>query len=471
MTVELLRVALGGLQFLQQELLYFTACWFVLGAMDEMAIDLIWLGLRLMRVLRPEQVITTAAGKPLSAPLAVFVPAWRESAVIGHMIGHALRVWPQRDLRLYVGCYGNDPATVAAALSGADGDGRLRIVIHDRAGPTTKADCLNRVYRAMCEDERRAGLRFRGVVMHDAEDMVHPEAIAAIDGGLAQADFVQLPVLPEPQHRSPWIAGHYSDEFAEAHAKALVVRDALKAPIPAAGVGCGFARERLEALAHLRAEEGGDGPFASECLTEDYELGLLFSHGGGRSRFLRLRAADGGLVATRAYFPSTLETSVRQKTRWIHGIALQGWDRLGWSRRPLDVWMRLRDRRGPLMAVVFTAAYLWLFISGLLFVARFAGWSTPPAAISPVLRAMLVLCLFSLFWRMLMRFAFTTREYGAREGLRSVPRIFVGNIIAIMAGRRALFSYVQTLRGAAVVWDKTEHSHHPAAIMASGAAA
>jgi adsorption protein B len=52
--------------------------------------------------------------------------------------------------------------------------------------------------------------------------------------------------------------------------------------------------------------------------------------------------------------------AVRQKTRWIHGIALQSWDRMGWMGRPVDVWMALRDRRGPLVALVLGAAYALL---------------------------------------------------------------------------------------------------------------
>jgi adsorption protein B len=201
-------------------------------------------------------------------------------------------------------------------------------------------------------------------------------------------------------------------------------------------------------------------------LTEDYELGLLLSRDGARSRFLRLRDGDGQLIATRAYFPATLESAVRQKTRWVHGIALQSWDRLGWSRRPLDVWMRLRDRRGPMMAVVLAAAYAWLCVMGVLLVLRANGWVIPSRD-TPALRLMLMVSTASLLWRMAMRFAFTTREYGWPEGLRSLPRLFVANVIAIMAGRRALAAYVRTLRGAAVVWDKTEHRHHPASLHAA----
>jgi adsorption protein B len=48
-------------------------------------------------------------------------------------------------MRLYIGCYRNDPATLAAASAAAKGDARLRLVIHDRDGPSTKADCLNRL--------------------------------------------------------------------------------------------------------------------------------------------------------------------------------------------------------------------------------------------------------------------------------------------------------------------------------------
>ena len=43
-----------------------------------------------------------------------------------------------------------------------------------------------------------------------------------------------------------------------------------------------------------------------------------------------------------------------------------------------------------------------------------------------------------LGWRLLMRAGFTTAAYGWREGLRSIPRTLVANIIAILAARRAL---------------------------------
>ena len=71
-----------------------------------------------------------------------------------------------------------------------------------------------------------------------------------------------------------------------------------------------------------------------------------------------------------------------------------------------------------------------------------------------------------LVWRLGVRATFTTRLYGWREGVLSLPRVFVGNLIALLAARRAIFRYVAMLRGARVRWDKTAH-HFPTEVSAS----
>lgn len=474
-TAQIIGQAIACLQYLEHELLIFTAFWLLLGAGDEMATDLVWLRLRLSGRARSVRLAADACETPLIGRAAVMVACWQEEAVIGHTVRHALAAWRGQDFRFYVGCYANDPATLAAIMEGAGQDPRVRVVIHARHGPTTKADCLNRLYSALCDDERRWGIRFRSVVLHDSEDMVHPAELIVIDRALNDADFVQLPVRPEPHRGSRWISGHYLDEFAEAHSKALVVRDALGASLPAAGVGCGFSREMLARIAAHRHEQGGNGPFAAECLTEDYELGVLVWREGGRGRFVRARDSEGKLVATRAYFPARLEDSVRQKTRWIHGIALQSWDRLGWSQLnarggAADVWMALRDRRGPLTAIILSASYLLIVVEAGLAILRLSGWQIAPV-VSPLLKAMILGCAVSLVWRAALRVLFTGREYGAAEGLRALLRLPLANIISILAARRALTSYVRTLAGGAVVWDKTRHEAHPAASPAGKAVA
>ncbi|GLK46898.1 MULTISPECIES: glycosyl transferase family protein [Novosphingobium] len=448
----------GYVQAFEQELLLFVAFWLVVGALDEFAIDLLWIGLRLTGRLRDSHIAKAEMVVPLSGRAAIMIAAWREAEVIGHTIRHALASWRQQEFTLYIGCYCNDPDTIAAVIDAACGDPRVRVVVGDRPGPTTKADCLNRIYAALCADEHRYGWRYRSVVLHDAEDMVHPAELAVIDRTLCYADFVQLPVRPELQPASPWVAAHYADEFAESHGKVMIVRDALGAAMPAAGVGCGFSREMIGRIARRRGRDGG--PFAAECLTEDYELGLLVRREGGTSRFLRVRDETGKLVATRAYFPAQLSDSVRQKSRWIHGISFQGWDRLGWGRGLVDQWMTARDRRGPLTALVLACSYILLLIDAALHLLEWQGF-VEGEQVPPLLQWLLAICMASFMWRIGFRCYFTTREYGLVEGLGAIPRIVVANAIAILAGRRALISYVLTLRGGAVRWDKTEHVGHP----------
>ncbi|NCP18600.1 MAG: glycosyl transferase family protein [Erythrobacter sp.] len=440
------------------ELLLFASLFFLLGTLDEILIDLVYLVGRVRGRLSTVAIDRRGLeGRALSGPVAVIVPAWCEEQVIGATMRHLLSAWPQSALRLYVGCYANDPATIAAAARAARGHDRARIVVSAAHGPTTKADCMNRLYRAIEEDEAREGIAFRMVVIHDAEDMVDPAALPLFDANLARADLLQLPVSPAPQAGSRWVAGHYMDEFAEAHAKAMVVRDWLGAGIPSAGVGCAVARGRL---ALLDAAAKGRGPFDADSLTEDYELGLRIAEGGGRTAFLRARGEDGRLVATRAYFPRHLTTAVRQKTRWICGISLQGWDRMGWGGNLLDGWMRLRDRRGPMAALVLFAAYMLVIVTGALVLLGHFGLARP-VELSPLVEVLLYANGAGLVWRAVNRAAFTAREYGWREGLRAVLRIPLSNIIAIMAGRRAVAQYVATLRGGMLQWDKTEHRGHP----------
>ncbi|AWW73891.1 hypothetical protein CD351_05570 [Erythrobacter sp. KY5] len=448
------------LAVVQHELLLFAGVFFLIGALDDIAVDISWLWLKLTGRARTGRVNREQLQcSELSAPAAIVIPAWNEADVIADTIQHMLSVWPQRALRLYVGIYRNDIDTLEAAMSAARGDSRLRLVIHDRAGPSTKADCLNRLYKAIRDDEDRAGERFAMVVFHDAEDMVDPAGLGLLDWAVADgAHFAQLPVEPLPQAARHWLGSHYCEEFAEAHGKAMIVRSAVGAALPAAGVGCGVERSMLDTL----AEQGPNNlPFDPVSLTEDYELGLNIAALGGECRFVRARGEDDLLIATRAFFPSQLADVVGQKTRWVHGIALQGWDRTGWAGGAAESWMRARDRRGPLTAIVLFFGYTLLLLTVLLATAVNAGW-TEPVTLTPALVALLTLNLGFFIWRALMRFAFTARNYGVAEGVFAVMRIPVTNVISIMAGRRALLAYARTFAGHSATWDKTPHSHHPA---------
>jgi adsorption protein B len=81
--------------------------------------------------------------------------------------------------------------------------------------------------------------------------------------------------------------------------------------------------------------------------------------------------------------------------------------------------------------------------------------TVPP--VGPVLSRVLAANMVLLGWRLAWRVAFTTRMYGWREGARSAPRMVVGNVIALLAVRRAAWRYWAMLRGSDPVWDKTAH--------------
>jgi adsorption protein B len=145
---------LEWLALAERELLLFAAVFFLIGALDEFAMDCAWFWLRITGRGRTARIDRAKhVGRPLAGRAALLIPAWLEENVIGDTIAHALAAWPQEALRVYVGCYRNDPATARAIMAGAGSDPRVRLVVHDRDGPTTKADCLNRLYSAIEADE------------------------------------------------------------------------------------------------------------------------------------------------------------------------------------------------------------------------------------------------------------------------------------------------------------------------------
>jgi adsorption protein B len=303
-------------------------------------------------------------------------------------------------------------------------------------------------------DEVVEGRTVKAVILHDAEDVVHEAELRIFDRLIERFDLVQLPVLPLIDPNSRWIAGHYVDEFAESHGKELVVREALGAGVPSAGVGCAFSRRVLAEI----AARSGAAPFDAASLTEDYELGLKIRLAGGRAAFVRLPEAQGrAVVATREYFPGTIAAAVAQKGRWMTGIALSGWDRLGWTGGLAERWMRLRDRQSVLAALCLLAAYVALLIWALLSL-RHIFFGVAPRPVPPLLGTLLNISFALLGWRLVMRFGFVTRAYGWHEGLRSIPRVVVANAIAMLAARRAVVKYLVGRKVETPQWDKTAHA-------------
>lgn len=381
------------------ELALFAGVGFLLFAINDLLVDLIYFLRRLWRAanVRRRYPRTFASYYIFNKDpgfIAVLVPAWDEAAVIASMLRSTLKRIDYDNYRIFVGHYRNDPATALAIASVVDQ--RIQMVEVDADGPTTKADCLNHLYDALIEYEVAHACEAKAIVLHDPEDVVHPLELRIFDGLIDRAAAIQLPVLPLVDPRSRWVAGHYCDEFAEAHVKELVVREAVGAAIPLAGVGCAIARRPLARLAAMQ-----DGkPFAGASMTEDYEIGLRLGALRLKTMFVRIpvQPGDRGVVASRGHFPATLGAAVRQKARWLGGIALSGWDRLGWSGGAGERWMRMRDRRGPLAALLLLAAYGAAFIWSQIWLAEALG-APVKARLDPMLVTLLAINGGLLAWR------------------------------------------------------------------------
>ena len=427
----------------------FAAVVFLIFGLDDLLIDLLWISGKgrqssSLNALQDIEVLR----------FAVAIPAWDEGAVIGAMLGAARSRWAGADCRFYVGVYPNDLATMRSVAAQMLADDRIRLAINAADGPTTKGDCLNTIWRRVAADAASGRFAADALLVHDAEDVVDAGELRVLTAALADSDYAQIPVVPLVAADGRWIGGHYCDEFAEAHGKELPVRAALGGPLPTAGVGCAF---RIAALAKIA---GADGPFRADCLTEDYELGVRLSGVGAVGRFVRVHHADGSLVASRGYFPQRIDESVRQKTRWLRGIALEGWDRIGWQSltgacwrtRLIGYWMLWRDRRSLLSAVAILFGYAAMVLG----LALAVGRSALPAAGS-ALTLLLSVNLAMLLWRLAMRALHTGRLYGWAEGARAVLRQPVSNIILVMTAWRAFRDHLRGRGGGPLIWDKTVH--------------
>jgi adsorption protein B len=318
------------------------------------------------------------------------------------------------------------------------------------------------LWRALLADEAAEGAAFKAIVLHDAEDVVHSAELRLFDRLIERFDLVQSPVLPLIAPGRRGVSATYLDEFAESHGKEMVVREALGAGLPSAGVGCAVSRE---AMALLAAADPDGCPFDATSITEDYEIGLKLHALGRRATFARVPVVPGGSpIVTCEHFPSHWREAVAQKSRWMAGIALSGWDRLGWSGGPAEFWMRLRDRQGPLAALLLCTAYLAL-LAGPILASIGHAVGHPVILLTPTLALMMQAATLLLIWRLAIRFGFVATSHGLFEGLRAIPRIVTSNAIAMLAAREALGRYARGRRTGEAVWGKTRHifpEHVPA---------
>jgi adsorption protein B len=203
--------------------------------------------------------------------------------------------------------------------------------------------------------------------------------------------------------------------------------------------------------------------FRKTSLTEDYDIALRMAL--GKANLLYLYRPFGLNAATRAYFPLTFSTAVRQKTRWLIGICLQGWRNYGWVGDYRFRFTLYRDRKTVITNLINILAYIVLFYVILyeLVSKGLAQYGTlvPIVGKGTLLWNIVVADTALMFWRFLHRFLTVSRIYGRKAGLLSIPRLPVGNIVNFVAAIRAFRQYFAArVTNKRVVWDKTVH-HYP----------
>jgi adsorption protein B len=269
---------------------------------------------------------------------------------------------------------------------------------------------------------------------------------------------VQVPVLPLATPESDFVHGLYCDEFAEYQSKDIPVRRSLGGFLPSNGVGAGFSRTALDHLAAIR----GGRPFDPACLTEDYETGYRLHALGYPQIFVPVRIDPEGPLATREFFPRHLRASISQRTRWVTGIALQGWLHHGWPSG--QIFWFWRDRKGLAGNLIAPFANL-LFIY---YALRYAGGADPSVPLAPwvaaVCQANCGIALVQTGYRVQASAAI----YGWRFASLAPLRALWGNVVNFAATVTALHEFFEARRrGRGLAWRKTDHIYPTTASVAA----
>lgn len=408
---------------------------------------------------------------------AIMVPAWKEYDVIAQMVENTLATLEYKNFVVFIGTYKNDAETTAEA----DRMARRYPLKVQRAtvmndGPTCKADCLNWIVQSIALYEERNQMRFAGVIMHDCEDIIHPLEFHLFNHLIDRKDLIQLPVLSLERDWHEFVAGTYLDDFSEWHCKEMVVRERMTGLVPGSGVATCYSRNAIDLL----AKQNNNMPFNTDTLTEDYEMShRLKKLGATRQIFVRFPVTYHAkrkkffsrreqtveiesMIATREYFPSSFRAAYRQRTRWILGVAFQGWQQMGWRGDLITNYLLLRDRKGIVTAFIGLLAYFIAANLGTFWLLREAGYELVrfPEFVQPesVTYQIFVINFWLFMNRIAQRVYFVFKLNGMEQGLLSVPRMAVSNVINFFSVCRAWKIFlIHVITGKRIAWDKTQH--------------
>jgi glycosyltransferase XagB len=379
----------------------------------------------------PERLRHASSPESYAAPRLSFtaiLPARHEQDVIAQTIQ---RVWetryPKELLEVVVVCERGDAGTIAEAQRAIDAIGHPNLRVVTFAGqPVNKPRGLNVAFRETRNDV---------VTIFDAEDDVHPEMFWIVNTIMSDEDaaIVQAGVQLM-DFRSRWFSVHNVLEYffwfkSRLHFHARV------GMVPLGGNTVFVRRPLINAV----------GGWDEHCLTEDADIGLRLS-----ALNHPIAVTYDARHTTREETPPTLESFVRQRTRWNQGF-LQILRKGTWRDLPTQ---------GQRALAVYTLAYPFIqSIVGILWLpALFAMFFLD----MPVLVAMLsLLPLYALGFQYitnlvgLYEFANT---YGMRVRSRDLAVFTAGFLpyqLLLSAGAvRAVYRELRGLKN----WEKTAHT-------------
>ena len=425
-------------------LLFMVSILITVSSLDDAFIDLLAMGIVRLRLTGLAEYLTAIP------KTAVFVANWHEEDVLGKMVEGNLARIQSAEVSFVLGVYPNDTGTVRVAKElEAKHPDRVRVIINTLPGPTSKGQMLNEMFSQVFSTDDCPEM----AVLHDSEDVIDPRTFQIYAAYAREYDYVQVPVFSLNRGKGDHVASTYMDEFAERHTREMIVRDAVGASIPSAGVGTCMTKKLLKHFLRTRGQV-----LMSGAVTEDYILGVEAKREGFKCAFAAVSAnADEGLdfVATREFFPKTLAASIKQKARWVYGINFEAVCRLGWKGGPWDFYFFVRDRKGVITNFLPPLSLLFL---GLL-VLGYLDLSEMPPSLEPVFVLSMWANLIALIVRYVVRVTACRKVYGMFDWFGVAVRWPVALYINMAAVFRAWKTYLGESEFATkpVVWSKTVH--------------
>jgi cellulose synthase/poly-beta-1,6-N-acetylglucosamine synthase-like glycosyltransferase len=297
------------------------------------------IALRLLCLLPPvPQKVKPAALKLSDAALpsySVLVPLFRETAVLGQLIGAMTRLrYPQDKLDIKL-ILEEEDITMQAAVAKLVLPPQFEVIVVPAGRPQTKPRALNYAL-AFCRGDL--------LTIYDAEDIPEPDQLTKAAVRFAQAGPELACLQAELTFFNPnenWLARQFAAEYAVLFGGLLPVLANHRLPLPLGGTSNHFRTAALRAV-------GGWDPFN---VTEDADLGLRLARHG----------YDTGSLDSLTYEEANtrLRNWVHQRARWLKGF-LATW--LVHMRNPA----RLLRELGPAGFWVAQAVTIGVFASALL---------------------------------------------------------------------------------------------------------